>query len=270
MEKLGKCPVCGKGEIVEGTRGWNCNYFKAIDDKCLFNIYNQYFQREITKDDVLQLLDTGETDVFSDLETKDGNVFSASLVIENGFIKPSFKNESLNVECPKCGGKIEVGKNGYGCENTKAEEEKDRCDFYISKNICQVDVSKSLAETIIDKKETEFFDFVSKNDKSFTAKLILSADNNVEFNSTLCKCPKCEDGDIIAKPKFYGCSNYNSVENKCDFKIWREIAYRELKPKEAKRLCEKNSTGILKGFTGKKGEFDAKIILSEDYKTKFI
>ena len=45
IKNLGVCPVCGKGNIVKGSLGYSCNYFKTMEDKCTFNIYHTYFDK---------------------------------------------------------------------------------------------------------------------------------------------------------------------------------------------------------------------------------
>lgn len=266
--KLGICPKCGKGQIIKGSIGYSCNHFKSIDDKCTFNIYKEYFGKEITEDIALQLIEKGETEVFTDLTKKDGGTFSASLRYEDGFIKPHFKNEVLETECPVCGNEIEVLANGYACSDyhKKDEAENRLCNVYISKTIAGRSISKREAETLLKGEKTPFLNgFTNKNGKPFSSRLFLEENGGVSFDSVLCKCPKC-GGDMYVGEKAYNCSNFRNEEIKCNFSIWREISHREITPEEALTLCEEKITPTLSGFSNKEGNFERKLTISDDFK----
>ena len=79
------------------------------------------------------------------------------------------------------------------------------------------------------------------------------------------KCPKCQQGSIILKPKLAKCDNAE-----CDFVIWPTIAKKKLTTNQIKALITKGKTGLIKGFTSKKGsKFDAKLKLDADYRVTF-
>lgn len=273
IEKLGTCPVCGKGQIVKGSLGYSCNYFKNMNDKCTFNIYHSYFEKEITKDIALQLIEKGETDVFYDLRKKDTSIFSASLKIEDGLVKPHFSNEVLENPCPVCGGKVESLLNGYACENyIKKDGEGNRvCNLYIPKTICERSIPIQAAELLIQGKRTPFMTgFKASSGNEFSTRLVLTENLNISFDNTLCKCPKC-GGTIYMNKKAYNCSNYRDESIKCDFVIWREMMGREISPEEAIQICEKGETDILSGFHDKDGNpLERKLTLNEEYKVKLI
>lgn len=273
IEKLGTCPVCGKGQMVKGSLGYSCNYFKNMNDKCTFNIYHTYFEKVITKDLALQLIEKGETEVFHDLQKKDGTPFSASLKIENGLVQPHFANEILENPCPVCGGKVEILLNGYACENyTKKDGEGKRlCNLYIPKTICERQIPIQAVEMLIQGKETPFMTgFKSNSGNEFSTRLVLTENLNISFDNTLCKCPKC-GGTIYMNKKAYNCSNYRNENIKCDFVIWREMSGRDISPEEAIELCLKKETSILSGFRDKSGHpMERKLILNEDFKVKLV
>lgn len=272
IEKLGTCPVCGKGQIVKGTLGYSCNYFKSMDDKCTFNIYRDYFGKEITKEIALQLIEKGETEVFHDLQKKDGTPFSAFLKIENGLVQPHFSNKVLEHLCPVCGGKIEVLLNGYACENytKKNEEGKRLCNLYIPKIICERSIPIQAAELLVQRKKTPFMTgFKSKAGNEFTTRLVLTENLNISFDNDLCKCPKC-GGTIYMNKKAYNCSNYRNENIKCDFVIWKEMLGREISTEEAIELCQNKETSVL-SFHDKNGQLlERKLIINDDYKVKLI
>lgn len=74
------------------------------------------------------------------------------------------------------------------------------------------------------------------------------------------KCPKCGE-EIRANSKAYGCSGY---KNGCNFVIWKTIAGKNITESQVKQLLTKKQTGKIKGFTGKKGKFDAALVLKPD------
>lgn len=265
--KLGICPKCKKGEIVKGSIGYSCNYFKNIDDKCTFNIYKEYFGKEITEDIALQIIEKGETEVFSDLIKKDGNIFSASLKYEDGFIRPHFKNTNLQTKCPACGSDVEILISGYACSNylKKNDDENHLCNVFIPKIVAGRTINSEEAEMLLTEKKTPFLDgFFNKNGKAFSSRLFFKKNGGVSFDPVLCKCPKC-GGNMYIGEKAYNCSNFHNEKIKCNFSIWREISYREITPEEAITLCEQKITPILK-FSNKNGSFERKLTINDEFK----
>lgn len=61
--------------------------------------------------------------------------------------------------------------------------------------------------------------------------------------------------------KAYGCSGY---KNGCDFVIWKTIAGKGITENQVKQLLTQKKTAKIKGFSGKKGKFDAALILKPD------
>ena len=58
----------------------------------------------------------------------------------------------------------------------------------------------------------------------------------------------------------YGCSGYPN----CSFGIWGSIAGKTITENQAKVLCTKGETGVLKGFQSKEGKsFDAALALAD-------
>ena len=259
------CPKCGKGKILKGANAYACNYFKSLDDKCDFRIYETYFGKEITDELVEQLISVQETEVFQDLKKKDGSTFSASLFYEDGFIKPKFRNKTLEISCPICQGQIEETPFAYVCENA-LEKENTSCSLYISKVIAKHRLSSKELEELLTQSHTSSFisDFEDGEGENFSARLLLE-EGKIIFNSLVCKCPKCGDGDLRVTKKSYSCSNWKNKS--CDFSIWREISFREITPEEIKVLCEDKITPVLKGFKAKDGKkYDGKLSLNDDFK----
>mgnify|MGYP006284664793 CR=1 FL=1 len=90
-----------------------------------------------------------------------------------------------------------------------------------------------------------------------------------EKDKPICACPKC-NGDTYKRKGFYGCSNWNNEDIKCDFTINR-ISKKMLTENQVKRLCKNGETKFLRGFKSKKGnKFKAKLKLNDNYKIEFI
>ncbi|GHT53686.1 DNA topoisomerase I [Bacteroidia bacterium] len=272
--KLGKCPVCEKGEIIKGSLGYTCNYFKNVNDKCGFNIYHTYFKKTITDEIAIDLINKGETEIFHDLVKKDESIFSASLKIEDGLVKPNFKNKILDAKCPACGGEVQELLSGYACENYLTQEgEGDRtCAIFIPKVICGQNISPENATLLLKGEKTNIISgFKNGKQELFSSRLVLKDNLNVTFNNDLCECPKCGTGTVYIGTKAYNCSNQKKETNKCDFVIWKEIAGRQISAEEAITLCQKKETPILSGFKNKEGEtYDRKLIINEEYKIKIV
>lgn len=92
-------------------------------------------------------------------------------------------------------------------------------------------------------------------------------------SATLGNCPKCQQGQIIDKGKFYGCSNYDKeTKTGCDFGISKTIMGQVLSEENVKKLLTGKKTDVIKGLVGKKGKaFSAKFFLDDnaDLKLEF-
>lgn len=126
---------------------------------------------------------------------------------------------------------------------------------------------KDLAEEKIT--ESQFYSEI----KSYTTKIVEdifsieeSSPSFVNKDSGICICPKCQKGTIRVGSKAYFCSEY---KNGCTFAIWKTVAEKKLSEAIVKELCTKRVTKEIKDFTGKKGKFNAKLKLSDDFKVEF-
>lgn len=273
---LGKCPVCGKGQIAEGPAVYRCNYAASINDKCDFHIFKTYNGAEITPEHVKQLIEDGKTEVI-EFTSKAGKKYNGYLVIESENVRIEFANNNdnqpqLDTPCPVCGAPVMVYNNGYGCKNVHETDEngQKKCSLWINKTIAHRPMTEKEVEQLLAEGHTDFLDgFEANNGTEFTCRLILDDEGNVSFDSTVCKCPKC-GGDVRIGTKSYNCSNYK--ENGCTFNIWKEIAYRKITPEEVKELCENKATQVLTGFKNKdkSKSFSGQLILSDDFQVKIL
>lgn len=124
------------------------------------------FRREITIEDSIKMATDEISEIFSKKDTpieqdKDTGFFG-----------------DVIGTCPLCGSEVAKNRYAYGCKNYK------ECKFKINTVICNRVISKSNAESILKNGITsKIVGFISKNGKSFDAKLKLDKDKVVfDFN----------------------------------------------------------------------------------------
>lgn len=86
-QSLGKCPVCGQGEIKSNKSGYGCSSWK---EGCKFFISNKIAGKSITESTVKKLLKDKKTNVMKGFKSKEGKEFHAILVLQNGQVKFHF------------------------------------------------------------------------------------------------------------------------------------------------------------------------------------
>ncbi len=89
---------------------------------------------------------------------------------------------------------------------------------------------------------------------------------NIEKSNSIV-CPLCKRGYLKEFEKSFSCSEYNRGAG-CNFTVWKVVAGKKINETQIKLLVEKGKTGLIKGFQGKKGKFDAFLIL-KDLKVEF-
>lgn len=94
---------------------------------------------------------------------------------------------------------------------------------------------------------------------------ISAVKNKSEAYRDLGVCPKCKTGHVQLFNKLAACSN-----EECAFKVWVKMASKNLTKTNLQQLVSNGKTSTpVKGFTGKKGKFDAFVILKEDFTLGF-
>lgn len=289
--KIGaKCPLCG-GDIGTTPFGFGCSNYKKDDpDSCKFSI-GKIAEKELTEEQVLELLNNGKTGTIRGFKSKSGKKFDACLMLdrdENGKvtgIKFDFENvepaKVKDVICPLCGGDIVKTPFGYGCARYDRNVEGS-CKFSIGK-IAGKDLSESAVRELINTGKTGTIrGFKSKSGKKFDACLMLDKDENgtvkgIAFDFENVEpakvkgvvCPLC-GGDIVKTPFGYGCANYDrNDENSCKFSIGK-IAGVPLKEAQVKQLLTEKHTDPIEGFVAKTGMmFTAPLKLTEEGQITF-
>jgi DNA topoisomerase-3 len=68
---------------------------------------------------------------------------------------------------------------------------------------------------------------------------------------SLGNCPHCQK-EVLEKGKFYGCSGYQ--EEGCT--LPKEFLGKKITPAQIRKILKNGKTDVIKGFVGKKGNFD--------------
>ncbi|WP_022669439.1 type IA DNA topoisomerase [Desulfospira joergensenii] len=167
---FGVCPVCGQGEIVEGSKGFGCTAYK---DGCKFVVWKNRSGKTITSEMVKQLLANGRTGLITGFKSQEGKNFSAYLVLKEG--KAVFESEKIL--CPECKkGHIFENKKAFGCS-----EYKEGCKFVIWKEIAGKTLTMAQVKQLIETGKTGYISgFTSSKGKSFSAYLVLRG-GKIEF-----------------------------------------------------------------------------------------
>ncbi|MBP5284405.1 MAG: topoisomerase C-terminal repeat-containing protein [Treponema sp.] len=88
-EPLGKCPVCGKGSVLEGGKSFFCSEYKQ---GCGFSVWKEMCGAAVTAADV-RLLVQGKTAKPRTMKSKAGKEFTAGLKLENGKVAFVFEQK---------------------------------------------------------------------------------------------------------------------------------------------------------------------------------
>ena len=267
LHRIGECPVCHKGQMLQGSAGWTCDYFKNLQDKCTFTIFQSYDGYVLTEDDAVELITAGKTGK-RNFHTLDGKPFTAILKLVGNKIKVVGENAILSVRCPKCGGKVKEMQKGYACENF-FKEGSEHCGVWIPKEICGRKINLTEAEECLEFGRTEVLDGFIANGKEFSSCLVLQENGNFTLDGKICKCPKC-GGFIYAGVKGYNCSNFRNMLVKCDFVIWRNIFGRKTTVEDVKMLCSQRKSGIKEFHTKDGHTIQRAMLLNEDLQVKLI
>ena len=87
LPSIGTCPVCKKGTIHDTGTAWQCSNTPA----CKFRMGKALCQKEVPREQVVKLLETGKTDLIPRFISKKGRPFSAFLKLENGKVGFEFE-----------------------------------------------------------------------------------------------------------------------------------------------------------------------------------
>ena len=255
---IGICPVCGKGHIIERDK-----IFVCTNSSCGFFIHKEIKNTTITPEIARQIITDGRSEVLH-FTNASGNSFTARIELDGNAINIQFDNEFLNGKCPLCGGRVQITKNGYNCENRVKRDEMDerngfKCSFHINKSLCNRRLTREEVERFLAGKIDILDGFCSSAGNEYSAFLEISEAGYVRTNSRISVCPKC-GGTILVGTKGFNCSNFRLKH--CHMKFPRKIGGHYLTINDVRQLCESedhtsdpvkvtqaNGTTILKRMT---------------------
>jgi DNA topoisomerase III len=159
--------------------------------------------------------------------------------------------EPLAVACPNCGGQVAADHRNYQCGG---------CKFKIPRVLSSRKISPSEASRLMRDMALASLDgFVSSTSKkSFSAGLLINAEFEVKFDfgerapagpALSVACPICRSA-IHDRGRQFECE-------KGDFKLWKNVAGRDLSPAEVTTLITEKSLPPIDGLKGSKGLFSA-------------
>ena len=263
MKRVGICPICNKGELLEFEDKFQCNFVENNKHLCNFFIYKSYSKKIITPEMLFDLLHNYETKYYSDFVDDKGENFEAALKIVHGYINYKFRNQIVdNLRCINCDGEILRTKQGWGCENYFNR----KCGMFIYRSYNGIAMTEDNVRLLVSGNSTPFLNFTSKQGINFHAKLFVNDSTfQVQFDYSLGDCPKC-NGSVLKMEKFFGCTNYLS-DIKCDFIIWPSIFDYNLSFIDVEILLRGDQTDV-KSFSWKDKDFEGRLSLDENFKCK--
>ena len=178
-----KCPRCGASTFKESYKAYECK-------GCGLLIWKNMAGRELERDEVRNLLETGSVGPLEGFRSKLGRPFTATIKMDGEFKQTFDFGEDANghgaaidfstlpeiAPCPVCkSGTVHDTGNAYQCSNTP------KCKFRMGKTICQREVPREQVLKLIETGKTDLIPrFISKKGKPFSAFLKLDG-NKVGF-----------------------------------------------------------------------------------------
>ena len=130
-DSVGNCPICGKPVCRRG-RFYGCSGYS--ETHCNFSVNTYICGKAISLDAMRRLLAEGSTGIIDGFRSKNGNSFSAALVLKDGKAVFDFPERKVSPPpqqqptpyglCPKCGRPIIKGRTAFGCSGWK-----EGCDY---------------------------------------------------------------------------------------------------------------------------------------------
>src|SRR4029077_20057869 len=171
-----KCPRCGHTTFKESYKAYECK-------GCGLLIWKNMAGRELERNEVRSLLETGSVGPLEGFRSKLGRPFTASIKIDGEFKQAFDFGEEADgngaaidfstlpsiAPCPVCkSGTVHDTGNAYQCSNTP------KCKFRMGKTICQREIPREQVLKLIETGKTDLIPrFISKKGKPFSAFLKL-------------------------------------------------------------------------------------------------
>lgn len=122
---IGKCPKCNR-DFYEYEGFYACSgYFDKNEEGqrvCDFGLPKAFGEKNLTETEAKALI-SGKATKPKEYKWKNGTTSFTGLVLDKSTFKISFAEKESIGKCPKCGGTIFAGKNGYYCGNWNKKDE---------------------------------------------------------------------------------------------------------------------------------------------------
>lgn len=226
----------------------------------------------------LNLIEKGELDpgaflgkVYADVSDWTKRIFASKETVMD---QNQTKRNQLDIMCPVCGAPLLQFKWGYGCS-----EYRNGCKFSIGE-ICGKMLTQNQVKTLLSKEKIgPISGFKSSKGQPFEGTLVLhpvEEDGKLinykvwfpkketmkdEMPDIYATCPRCHARMVKGD---YGWE----CEKKCGFQLRYKICERKLDKLEAEAILSAKSSGLITGFMGKKGPFNAYLVV-RDGEVKF-
>lgn len=239
---LGKCPVCGHGNIIRNHGNYVCTeHFTNNDGKrrCSFCIPHNYYGVELNDTLIKGLIENGETD-YLEMKLRSGIPLYGKIraIKDKGLTVIPLKHYIKGAICPKCGGKILKTRTGYACENQVKKNQT--CTFYFPNRLANRLISTDDFMSFLRGDQKILDGFRSNTNKSFSGYLMMNEDGGAFVSSRVGICPSC-GGEIRVGECAFNCTNYSS-EDGCKFSISRSYNGHAMTVKEVRELLD---TGVV-------------------------
>ena len=232
-EVLGKCPLCGTGNIIIHHGNFVCtNHFINAEGhpRCTFSLPYDFRGGHITKEIVKQLIEKGETD-FLKMSSHKGSPYKCKLkAVPGKGLVPIYDKFRLGIHCPICGGGIVSTNRSFCCENYL--KNPSTCHFSVPHIMCKRIIRYHELAAMLNGGTDVIDGFRSTTGISFSGFLDMDSEYRAFVNCKVGKCPSC-GGDVLVGPGAFNCSNY---KNGCNFKVAREYDGHLLTVEEGRKL----------------------------------
>lgn len=235
---LGKCPVCGQGNIIYSHGNYVCtNHFtnNGGRSRCKFCIPENYYGVEWNDALVKELIENGETD-YLQMKLPTGIPYNGKIKAIPGdrLAVVPLNHYAEGAVCPNCGGKILKTKKGYACENQVKKNQT--CSFFFPNRLANRFITEDELISFLNGEQRILDGFHSNNKKPFSGYLTMNDEGVALVSSKVEKCPSC-GGDILIGTCAFNCSNYKP-EDGCEFSIMRSYNGHSMTVKEVQQLLD--------------------------------
>jgi DNA topoisomerase-3 len=246
---IGKCPKCNR-DFYEYEGFYACSgYFDKNEEGqrvCDFGLPKAFGEKNLTETEAKALI-SGKATKPKEYKWKNGTTSFTGLVLDKSTFKISFAEKESIGKCPKCGGTIFAGKNGYYCGNWNKKDEAGNpvCNFSVYGTIGKTKVKASDMSQILASGQTKNNVVVTwPSGKQFSGKLKIEEYEPGKYRFAvkpfekkyLCKCPFCKDGKVYEDMFYYACDHTPSQGGDCKLSIPKKFSNHTFSQKEAVTL----------------------------------